>query len=143
MLRSLSCLGGAVVVVGVVWLVGLGGSSQSGAQQPARPEQAKVNIEGQYACSGTNPTGGEYRGVTRIAKQRDAYHLTWQVGGVENHEGVGLLNGDLLSVSWRSGDEGGVVVYTVKRQGNAVRLEGKWTYFGANGQVFDETLTKQ
>jgi hypothetical protein len=143
MSRSLSCLGGAVVVVGVVWVVGLGGVSQSPAQQPARAEQAKVNIEGQYVCVGVNPTGGEYRGVTRIAKERDAWRLTWQVGGVENHEGVGLLNGDLLSVSWRTGDEGGVVVYTVKRQGNSVRLEGKWTYFGAGGEVFDETLTKQ
>ena len=140
MLRSVSSVRGAVVG-GLVVLV-VFGVSRSNALQPAKPEQQKVNIEGQYACTGRSPEGAPYRGTARITKERDAYRLTWQVGA-EDHEGVGLLNGDLLSVSWRTGEEGGIVVYTVKRQGSTVRLEGKWTYFGGNGQVLDETLTQR
>lgn len=97
-----------------------------------------ANITGSYSCVGQNPDGGEYKGNVEIAMKGDTYLLTWEIGG-QTHTGVGLLNGDLLSSSWKSGNTHGVVVYRV--EGN--RLVGQWSTYPGNGKIQTETLTKQ
>ncbi|MBW3538974.1 MAG: hypothetical protein KY476_01765 [Planctomycetes bacterium] len=111
------------------------------SQAPEAQNQAeKINLAGRYTCTGTNPDGGAYQGVVQIKKLGDAWQLTWQIGE-ESHEGIGLVTGNLLSVSWRIEGGGGVVVYTIKGTGAERKLDGKWTMFGDNGRVLDEDLT--
>ena len=143
MLPKSSPLGAGMVLS--VFALGLAGVACSGAFQDEKP-RAKINLEGNYTCVGRNADGGQYQGVVRITKQGDAWYLVWQIGAVgeERHEGLGLLNGESLAVSWRVGADGGIVVYTVKQAaGGGLRLEGKWSAFGSDGQVLDETLTRR
>jgi hypothetical protein len=142
MLPKSSLLRAGIVFTALV--AGLAGMACSGALQGDKP-QARINLEGNYTCVGRNADGGQYQGVVRITKQGDAWYLLWQIGaaGEERHEGLGLVTGETLAVSWRVGTEGGIVVYTIKRTGDAVRLEGKWSAFGSDGAVLDETLTKR
>jgi hypothetical protein len=95
----------------------------------------KVDIAGKYACEGTNPAGKAYKGTVEITKVGDAYRLDWSLGGgAETYDGIGILEGDVLAVSWGAG----VVVYKVEKG----KLLGKWTTPDAKGKVFTETLTK-
>jgi hypothetical protein len=94
----------------------------------------KTDIAGKYTCEGTNPQGQTYKGTVEITKVGDTYKLVWAIGNAETWDGVGILEGDVLAVSFASG----VVVYKVEKG----KMTGKWTVKEANGKVFSETLTK-
>lgn len=97
----------------------------------------KVDLTGKYKCEGKNPQGGTYTGTVEIKKKGDVYYLSWAIGPAETYEGIGLLEGDVLAVSYT----GGVVAYKVEK---GPKLVGRWTLSeGADkGKVFTETLTK-
>ena len=95
-----------------------------------------ADIVGQYSCVGTNPTGGQYMGVVVIAKDAQRYSVKWTVGN-ESYAGIGLLEGDVLSVSWTVQGMPGVVVY---KRAPGGKLNGRWTVQGLKG-VFTERLT--
>jgi hypothetical protein len=95
----------------------------------------KVDIAGKWKCKGTNPNGKEYEGTVEITKDGDTYKVAWTLGGgADNYDGVGILEGDVLAVSF--GD--GVVVYKIEKD----KMSGKWTTPDSKGKVFTETLTK-
>jgi hypothetical protein len=52
--------------------------------------------------------------------------------------GVGIREGDMLAVSFFGADSGGVVLYRI----DGTKLVGHWSAPLANGQVFEETLTR-
>jgi hypothetical protein len=108
----------------------------------AADEKTKeVKIAGRYACKGANPEGGAYEGKVEISKNGDTYTLKWTLGEGESYEGVGLLNGDALSVTWKAEGVSGLVVYKVAKGDKGPKLVGKWTPCPSDGKLFDETLT--
>ena len=101
---------------------------------------AAPDLSGKYAVVGTNPQGDEYHGVAAIKKVGDIYRVAWAIGS-EEHHGVGVVQGDVLSVAWvvvAGGSDAGVVAYKIKRDGT---LEGKWINDYEKGGVLPETLT--
>jgi hypothetical protein len=96
------------------------------------------DITGRYSCEGTNPAGQTYKGTVEITKKGDTYHLAWSIGAGDNYEGLGILEGDTLAVSYYGGATG-VVVYKVQKGG---KLVGKWAVVEGEGKVYTETLTK-
>jgi len=121
--------------LGLVAVVGLFLAS------PAARAADEPSITGTYDCVGDNSGGGEYKGKVTISKKGDTYILEWTIGK-ETHEGIGLLRGNTLSVSWATVVDGkavsGIVVYKVQKN----KLVGEWTPYPGNGKVLKETLTK-
>ena len=103
----------------------------------ASPALAQEDITGTYNCVGDNAQGGQYKGTVKIAKEGDAYNLTWTIAG-QTHHGLGIRTGDLLSCSWKVGEGGGVVVYKIEKN----KLIGQWCEYGTKGKVLSELLTK-
>ncbi|MDD2923246.1 MAG: hypothetical protein PHQ36_13250 [Anaerolineales bacterium] len=67
------------------------------------PADKVPNIIGEYAVNGFDPLGEEYGGRLTITagEKPNEYKMQWLVtGGV--HEGVGILNGNQLTVAWKS-----------------------------------------
>jgi serine/threonine protein kinase len=100
---------------------------------------AEPDITGQFNCEGTNPDGQTYRGTVEIAKKGDAYYLKWTFKSGATHQGVGLLEGNVLAVSYYDATTGVVVVYRVEKDG---KLVGRWSVAEGNDMVYTETLTK-
>src|SRR5207244_11606828 len=68
------------------------------------------DITGRDTCEGTNPDGKTYKGQVVIACEGDTYHVKWALAGGDNYEGLGILEGNVLAVSY-SGTIAGVIVY--------------------------------
>jgi hypothetical protein len=89
-------------------------------------------IEGNFATSGSNPNGQEYKGQMSIRKIGEkVYSLNWSNGD----RGTGILAGDTLVVGY--GANSGVVVYILQSDGSA---EGFWTTAADEGRVGTETF---
>jgi len=102
-------------------------------------ETAPPDICGEFRCEGENPRGGTYLASVSIAKQEGTYAVKWTLphGG---HGGVGILEGDMLSVSWLSKEGVGIVVYKVRNDGDT--LVGRWAQLDGDGRTFSEVLTR-
>ncbi|GAB4539219.1 MAG: hypothetical protein Fur002_03940 [Anaerolineales bacterium] len=93
------------------------------ALAPDAPADHVPSILGEYAVNGFDPMGEEYGGRLTITpgEALNQYKMQWIVtGGI--HEGVGTLNGNQLSVTWKvtSGPVdavSGEAVYTVTVNG--------------------------
>src|SRR5262245_39294427 len=105
------------------------------------PADKPVNIVGVYACEGDNADGGTYKGKTEITKKGDTYSVQWTIGESETYEGVGIRNGNILSVTWKSGNASGIVVYTIEKGDKGPKLSGKWSPLPGDGKLMSETLT--
>ncbi len=96
-------------------------------------------LEGQYFCSGTNPGGAKYGGITvEIRTKGDNYHLIWTGNGA-NDEGEGTVVGSELVVTFKGPAGRGMVVYKVQDDGVLV---GTWKFKGA-GKECEETLKRK
>lgn len=104
----------------------------------AASQQSKADLTGVYACQGKNPDGTEYTAVVEIAKLRDAYLVRWTQENDEQVVGVGIHRDGVLAVSYFGGSPA-IATYSVGTEG---RLDGQWTMGGAQGALFNETLTK-
>ncbi len=100
--------------------------------------QTTVDPSGAYRCDGVSPDGQTYRAAVHIVRNGDTYIVRWLTPRGIVNVGVGVLNGDTLSVGY-VGASAGVVVY--KLDGNK-QLSGEWTDLEASGHVYTETLTK-
>ena len=99
-----------------------------------------AGIEGIYDCKGKNPDGaGQYAGTVSIAKNGATYNVNWTIGS-QVYIGVGLLDGDFLSVGYSDTSKSwfGIVVYKVKGD----TLEGKWSMHGGD-KTGTETLKRR
>ena len=81
---------------------------------------------GRYAVEGSNPGGGaRYQGVVTVERTDDTFRVTWDIGG-QTFVGTGIGSDRGLAVSYRSGNQTGLALYSPK--GND--WEGVWTYTG-------------
>ncbi len=114
------------------------GRAQATETVPDQNQQA-VHLVGHYAVEGENPNGSDYAGTAEIVAVGDTYEVIWSLGpnGQESYRGVGLLNGELLSVAY-GGSHAGIVTYEIQHDG---RLIGRWAILGRDGRVFTETLS--
>ena len=73
---------------------------------------------GRYAVSGTAPGSNPYQGTVTVEKAGSAYRVTRSVDG-RTVEGLGLLQGDTLSVSYGATEPERPVIgiYVVSEQG--------------------------
>jgi hypothetical protein len=108
---------------------------------PDPSSAATGDLNGTYLCEGVRPDGAAYKGTVRIVRHDGAYQLIWNVGREEEYLGIGILTGEVLSVSYFGGSPG-VVAYRVERSDKGSRLVGQWTVAAARGRVFGETLTR-
>ncbi len=99
-----------------------------------------AGVEGVYDCKGKNPGGqGEYAGSVSIAKNGETYNVNWNIGA-QVYIGVGLLQGNQLSVGYSDTSKSwfGIVVYKVKGD----TLTGKWSMHGG-AKTGEETLIRR
>jgi len=110
------------------------------------PAIAEPEWEGMYLARGVNPNGSHYELVVEIAKFREIFIVMTTVpdGSEEGPKlsaiGIGILNGDVLSVGDYSPDAARVMSYRIEDGGR--RLAGRWVSVDGDGTVHEETLTK-
>ncbi len=99
---------------------------------------AQAAIGGSYWVQGTNPGGkGAYKGVATIIKSGDSYRIHWEVG--TTYDGVGKLNGSVLTVEWGNSKENvGTVTYNLQPDGT---LKGTWSVARNPTDLGTEILT--
>ena len=118
------------------------------AVSPSWAQQDR-EVEGVYRCEGTIPDGTRYRGVVEIRKDADTYRVSWTMSQRASALGIGILRGDVLAVSYFTGESLGIVAKArdVKTRAELERVLGKpddvsklgplekWSYRAKNGQV--------
>lgn len=97
-------------------------------------------LTGTYDCQGVEPDGTPYRGVVQIVPNRGTYDVIWVFSSGQHYAGLGVVNGDVLAVSYFT-NRPGVVAYKIEKRQTGPQLQGQWTVVGA-GAVFRETLTR-
>lgn len=119
-------------------LAGLVTLALLGPVHAAQGQALDNKLEGVYTCEGTNPDGTPYSGVVEIIKHKETYLVRWTMPDDSQVVGVGIFGGNQLAVSYFGGTPA-LVVYALAENG---KLNGKWTAGGAEGAVFQETLTR-
>jgi hypothetical protein len=76
--------------------------------------------------------------VATVERLGDAYRATYRDGGGVQFVGVGLRDGDRLSVRWAARDQAGIGVHRIER---GPKLVGQFTPLGGGGVIGQETLT--
>jgi hypothetical protein len=99
--------------------------------------QSKFDPSGAYRCDGVSPDGQTYRAAVQIDRKGDTYIVRWLTPRGIVNVGVGVINGNTLSVGY-FGASAGVVVYKL----DGKQLTGEWTDLESGGHVYKETLTK-
>lgn len=66
--------------------------------------------------------------------------MIWVFSTGQQYRGFGVVNGDLLAVSYYT-TRPGVAAYKIEEGEKGPRLSGQWTVVGA-GEMFRETLTR-
>ena len=103
------------------------------AQKKQPAAQAKVHL-GAYRAEGT-VDGQIYQGRVNIQRRGDTYVVVWVIGK-DTYAGIGIVDGDTLSVSCIMQGQPCVVVYKIKPDGV---LEGRWS--AKLGVIESERLT--
>jgi hypothetical protein len=97
-------------------------------------------LVGTYTCEGVEPDGTPYQGIVQIYPNAGSYDVIWLFASGQEYHGLGVVNGDVLAVSYFT-NRPGVVAYKIENGEKEPRLQGQWTVVGA-GAVFAETLTR-
>lgn len=88
---------------------------------------------GRYELRGGNSASNTptYRGTVFIKPQGTNYNITWKIGKSQSQQGIGILQGNILSVAFldQTSDQFGVVSF---RQISDSQLEGRWTTFNSD-----------
>lgn len=100
----------------------------------------RLDITGQYQADGDNPRGGNYTAAVTIAQRGATYVVKWDLPD-EEQVGVGIVEGDLLSVSWVTNGGAGIAVYKIRSHGDT--LVGHWAQMGGDGRTFSEVLSRK
>ncbi|HZL95081.1 MAG TPA: hypothetical protein VFB99_15610 [Vicinamibacterales bacterium] len=106
------------------------------AEVPATPDPA--DLPGTYECQGTGADGRPYRGAVIIEPDGSRFLVRWIIASELTAVGVGIREGNMLAVSFFGPESGGIVLYRIDGQ----QLIGHWSAPLAQGQVFEETLTR-
>jgi hypothetical protein len=100
--------------------------------------QSKLDPSGAYRCDGVSPDGQTYRAAVQIDRKGDTFIVRWLTPKGVVNVGVGVIQGNTLSVGY-FGASAGVVVYKLD---GGKQLSGEWTDLESGGHVYKETLTK-
>lgn len=93
------------------------------------PAAAQIR-DGLYSAEGTNPDGSNYTGSLVIqAAPNGTWFAVWQVGETRI-QGVGVINGGVLTFGYAVNGNPGVAAYAVDADG---KLRGIWTVGGGMG----------
>ena len=103
------------------------------------------DLEGIYTVIGKDVTS-DYNGCAVIRKHGERYlvqsSLVNFVDGEMKHandlRGIGILQGDTLSVAWKNGDGVGITVYEISKDG----LRGRYTTFPGPKNISHETMKR-
>ncbi len=117
------------------------------ANGQGKEKKKAPSIVGNYTYVGDEGEN-DYTGTAKITAQGDAFKVILkaseenEAGGHDVDSGIGILTGRVLSVCWVSDedDSKGIVVFRLSKDDK--KLVGKWAYFGGEGKLFTETLTK-
>lgn len=115
-------------------------SAATAAPLAVAPPESASPLVGTYECQGVEPDGTPYRGIVEIIPNQGTYDVIWTFGTGQQYAGLGVVNGDVLAVSYFT-NRPGVVAYRIEQGEKGPRLQGQWTMVGA-GKVFRETLTR-
>ena len=100
------------------------------------------DLVGSYTVSGRNQDGATYTGTAEIASEGEVYGVRWLVEPNAQMIGIGLREGDVLSVIFQMADGSvGLTAFRIVQDRNGLTLKGRWTVPGHN-VVLPETLTK-
>jgi hypothetical protein len=121
-------------------LLAIGLMPVSSAAQPA--------FEGVYIARSVDSDGKEYRRAVEIERYGDSFAVTWVsarlVGETVVLEpswfGVGIVTGDVLSVSFVAEETFGIIAYEASVDGR--ELSGRWTLAGDGETIHTEVLTR-
>ena len=98
---------------------------------------ARADPDGTYRITGTNPgNGSTYSGTVEVRRTDDTFQVTWRVDG-RTIIGIGIGKRDYLAVSYPSGNQVGLAVYTPSDDG----WTGIWAPGGSH-QLGRETWTR-
>ena len=79
-----------------------------------------------------------------ITAQGQNYRVVWNFADGKQLPGVGIRNGDTLSVAYVEKGEPGLIVYRIKTDASSVHLsEGLWTTGLSSGQVGHEEASRR
>ncbi|MDB5325286.1 MAG: hypothetical protein JWM57_855 [Phycisphaerales bacterium] len=113
------------------------------------------DLSGKYVAKGVGVGGAAYEADVTLTLKGDTYLIVWKFSNGQ-FTGVGIRQGDVLSVGWTNDGKAGVVLYTVKpaakAEGNPLGgepaagplvLDGRWADGSTNGKIYTETLTRR
>ncbi|WP_417207950.1 hypothetical protein [Antarctobacter sp.] len=103
------------------------GATPAVAQDVGQDGSQTLDIAGTYRVEGRNPDGSAYTGELRLTAQGARYTGEWTIAG-QVFQGIGTLEGRVLSLIWDEGAE--PVVYVLMPDGE---LHGTW----ADGRALD------
>lgn len=109
---------------------------------------AQTKIDGIYRSHGSNPDGSEYHGFVEVVRNGDSFVVSWLSPERSNEVvritrvsvGVGIVEGDMLAVSYTAARVPAIAMYRIEKGGE--RLVGQWTVLNGQGSVYVETLEK-
>lgn len=125
----------AALLLGILLALCVGPLVGRAAETPA---PVPTDLPGIYECQGTGADGRPYRGAVIIDPDGSRFVVRWIIASELTAVGVGIREGNMLAVSFFGPDSGGVVLYRIDGE----RLIGHWSAPLAEGQVFEETLTR-
>jgi uncharacterized protein (TIGR03067 family) len=99
-----------------------------------------IDITGTYREETPDPRGGMQVYEVVISRRRDAYRVSWKVGGQVAYIGTGVRTGDVLSVCWLNQGEVGVSSYRIEE---GPTLIGHYTMLAGSGVIVPEKLVPQ
>jgi hypothetical protein len=99
------------------------------------------SFAGTYSVSGSGPGVAAYTGTLTVKAREDVYDVLWTIGSAQ-YGGIGVPNGDGLSVAYTGADKAwiGVMSYKQKSDGS---LDGKWAVYGGKATLGTETAKKK
>ncbi len=137
----------SAIVFGICALLVASSVANGQGKEKKKVQKKAPSIVGNYTFVG-NEDGNDYTGTAKITAHGDAFKVITtaseenETGGHNVETGLGILTGRVLSVCWASDadDSKGIVVFRLSK--DEKKLVGKWAYFGGEGKLFTETLTK-
>ncbi|MBS1796871.1 MAG: hypothetical protein JSS81_23800 [Acidobacteria bacterium] len=109
-------------------------SSSAKTDSSATPQtsSAPKDIAGKYSATGKNSDGGgNYEADLEVISRDSVYQFRWDSAG-RKYDGVGVMTGDKVAVSFTDGPDGtgcGVELFKINADGS---LDGKAGYWGNN-----------
>lgn len=102
---------------------------------------ASVTVAPRYACEGQDPGGSTYTATLETMARGPLWLLRWSMGNGALVYGIGLLEGDRLTVAFRD-DPGTITGLTIYQVATGT-LRGRWTAFGASATFSEECLVAE